>query len=300
MRSAVVIRDFIYPIKERSILVTQDDATKEPNDWTVNQVSATVGSPSPHGVGVGEDFALIAARAGFYFFGGGTPEKLSQEIQTSWDSINWENAGDKIWVDIDIGRKEAYIGVPTGTSTNVDTILMMDYKEGFGDPAEGGRGRKWTSWDLGNGEKPAIGAMCRRIGQKTPRLVVGNNSGSGKTFELTPGAHVDDTSAIEWSYRFAPLPQTAGGRFLFGYMTGYAYGAGELNLVANYADASQRILKPLKLKASAAADIERSLNLQGNRISFEVGQSIANSWAVISKIVIWHKGHPFVPVRGRN
>jgi len=67
-------------------------------------VSRTVGTPSVAGVDTGEDWAVIAGRAGMYIFDGGEPVKISQEIQPLWDQINWA-AGQTLWVRVDTRNK---------------------------------------------------------------------------------------------------------------------------------------------------------------------------------------------------
>ena len=59
--------------------------------------------------------------------------KLSQEIQPTWDAINWEY-GQNLWVQVDTQHKRILVGVPMGSATQPNQILMLDYTEGFGDP----------------------------------------------------------------------------------------------------------------------------------------------------------------------
>ncbi len=99
----------------------------EPASWTINEVSNSVGTPSVSGVAVGEDWAVIAGRAGMYLFDGGEPVKISQEIQPLWDQINWA-AGQTLWVSVDTRNKRILCGVPTGTATSPNLILMIDYR----------------------------------------------------------------------------------------------------------------------------------------------------------------------------
>ena len=93
---------------------------------------------------VGDGWALLVDRNGLYYFTGGVPEKMSQEIQPTWDVFDW-GWGIKAWVAIDPGDKRVYVGAPTFLS--VSTVHVLDYVEGFGDPvANGGTGRKWAKW----------------------------------------------------------------------------------------------------------------------------------------------------------
>jgi len=63
-------------VKEHSLYVTQDDGTNEPSLWAIAEVSRKVGTPSVRGVGIGEDWVVIAHRTGLYIFSGGEPSKF--------------------------------------------------------------------------------------------------------------------------------------------------------------------------------------------------------------------------------
>jgi hypothetical protein len=83
--AAFTLRERLYFVKEHSLHVTQDDGTNEPALWSIAEVSHAVGTPSVHGVGIGEDWVVIAHRTGLYIFNGGQPIKISQEIQPTWN-----------------------------------------------------------------------------------------------------------------------------------------------------------------------------------------------------------------------
>ena len=89
LRAAFTLRNNLYFVKERSLYVTATDGVNEPALWQVEEVSNQVGTPSAHGVGIGEEWVVIAGRSGLYYFDGSEPMKLSQEIQPTWDAINW-------------------------------------------------------------------------------------------------------------------------------------------------------------------------------------------------------------------
>ena len=127
VRAAFVLRENLYLVKDRSIYVTADDGVNEPASWTINEVSVTVGTPSVAGVDTGEDWAVIAGRAGMYIFDGGQVVKISQEIQPLWDQINWA-AGHTLWVRVDTLNKRILCGVPIGAATSPNRILVLDYR----------------------------------------------------------------------------------------------------------------------------------------------------------------------------
>ncbi len=164
VRAAFLLRQNLYFVKDRAIYVTADDGVNEPASWSITEVSRTVGTPSVAGVDTGEDWAVIAGRAGLYIFNGGEAVKISQEIQPLWDQINWA-AGNTLWVRVDTLNKRILCGVPIGTATSPNRILVLDYRS-LSDAAEiealgsvlfstlsgklyaVGRSRKWCPWNI--------------------------------------------------------------------------------------------------------------------------------------------------------
>lgn len=301
IRSAFVIRNNLYFVKERSLYVTADNGTTEPAFWDVEQVSSFTGTPSVHGVGMGEDWAVIASRAGLYLFNGGEPQKLSQEIQPTWDAINWQY-GSTIWVTVDAQHKRIYVGVPMGSATVPNEILVLDYTEGFGDPlwlasSAPGNARKWAPW--------FISANCAGLIERPTgiaALFLGNNAANGKVYQLTDGQLSDDGAAIDSYYTTAFLSRTgATGRDLFGYLTTYVQGSGTLNVKAfTPGDAAEIPLGTLALSAPAPQDLELITNVTTERIAYQTGTNAVGSWFSLTKLVPWAKPAPFSLIRGHN
>jgi hypothetical protein len=108
----------------------------EPDDWTVNQITRSVGvmslrggDPGQFGSGdAAEDWDVSADPKGLYLFGGGDHWKISQEYDTFWKQINFA-AQQTIWVKNDPSNRRIYIGVPIGEATTPNLILVMDYRE---------------------------------------------------------------------------------------------------------------------------------------------------------------------------
>ncbi len=128
IRTAFKLRERLYFVKEHSLHVTQDDGTNEPSLWAVAEVSRKVGTPSVRGVGIGEDWVVIAHRTGLYIFSGGEPIKISQEIQPTWNQINWQY-GHTLWVTVDTKERRILVGAPLGSATSPNKILMLDYRD---------------------------------------------------------------------------------------------------------------------------------------------------------------------------
>src|SRR5207245_11024568 len=128
IRAAFKLRERLYFVKEHSLHVTQADGTNEPSLCAIADVSSTLGTPSVRGVGIGEDWVVIAHRTGLYIFNGGEPIKISQEIQPTCNQSNWQY-GHTLWVTVDTKERRIFVGVPLGTATSPNKILMLDYRD---------------------------------------------------------------------------------------------------------------------------------------------------------------------------
>jgi hypothetical protein len=302
IRAAFTLRNNLYFAKERSLYVTATDGVNEPALWQVEEVSNQVGTPSPHGVGVGEEWVVIAGRSGLYLFDGSAPTKLSQEIQPTWDAINWQY-GQTLWVQVDAQHKRILVGVPMGSATQPNQVLVLDYTEGFGDPlpaALGGvpeRSRKWVPWMI-----PANSCGLIERPNGTAEIFIGSNNASGKIYALTPGTFSDDGAAINSFYATAFLAATGlSGRNLFGYLTAYVQGSGTLALAAlSPGDVVSTALGNWTLASPASRDMEQFTNVLAERVSYQLGTNATGSWFSLTKLAPWAKPDPFAIVRGGN
>jgi hypothetical protein len=301
LRAAFSLRNNLYFVKERSMYVTATDGVNEPALWAVEEVSNKVGTPSAHGVGVGEEWVVIAGRSGLYYFDGSEPVKLSQEIQPTWDAINWQY-GQNLWVEVDTQHKRILVGVPMGSATQPNQILMLDYTEGLQDPllamfGSPERSRKWALWNIAAN---SCGLIERSTG--IAQIFFGSNNSTSKVYALTPGQRSDDGAAINSFYTTAFLAATGvSGRNLFGYLTAYVQGAGSLALAGNSpGDVSSLSLGAWALASPAPRDMEQFTNMLAERVQYQFGTSAAGSWFSLTKLVPWAKPDPFAVVRGGN
>jgi hypothetical protein len=127
IRRLFTLHDTLYIVKSNSIYATTDNG-QEPATWQVATVSSAVGALSNRAVDVGDSWAYIAARGGLYLFNGGDPVKISQEIQSLWDRINW-SAAQTVWVKIDPLIKRVYISVPLDDAISPNVLLVLDDRE---------------------------------------------------------------------------------------------------------------------------------------------------------------------------
>ena len=324
VRAAFLLRENLYLVKDRSIYVTSDDNVNEPAGWTINEVSVTVGTPSVQGMDTGEDWAVIAGRAGMYIYDGGEPVKISQEIQPLWDQINWA-AGKTIWVRVDTRNKRILCGVPLGAATSPNRVLVLDYRtlSSAGEIASlgsvlfstlsgklyaVGRSRKWCPWN--------ITANCCALAERpdgTSQVFLGNGAvggaGNGKIYELSDTQFSDDGAAINSYYTtyfflsndLEQSYQVRSHRKLFAYFAVYAEGAGNLNLEA-FVDneAYPAALVPLPLSSPAPKDLELPINLLGERAAFQLGTNTPGAWFKLERFVVSLLPDPWAPVRGGN
>jgi len=292
VRAAFKLRGQLYFVKERSFYVTQDDGTNEPDKWTIAEVSNKVGTPSVHGVDLGEDWAVIAAREGLYLFSGSEPVKISQEIQPTWDQINWQY-GHTLWVRVDTRNKRILCGVPLGaTATQPNIILMLDYRGlpnaqalAAAAPVQFstltkklfvlGNARAWSPWSIA-----ARSATLAERPDGTAQIFLGNAAANGKIYELNSAQLTDDGAAILSYYTTAFLlpadveadMQLRAHRKLFAYLAVNVEGAGLLAFTAfpnNQAFAL--VLQPLALSNPAPKDLELPINVTAERVAFQIG-----------------------------
>lgn len=303
VKTSFVLRDFLYFAKERSLYATQDNGS-EPNTWTISEVSGKVGTPSPRGVGVGDEWAVIASRDGLFYFngslsaawsGGEANSKLSTEIQPTWDSINW-NVGYLVAVTVDVQRKRIYVAVPLGTATTPNKMLVLDYVEGFGDPLQqDGSGRKWSIWNIPSNSM----ALVERF-DGTQKLFIGNNTGSGKILQLTPGAPYNDDGAAINSYWQSGFFQDKG-RLLFGYLSANLVGSGTANLTMRRGDQNNlKALRGFNLVANGFKNQDRQIQVERERMAIVIGTNFVNSFFSLQGLSMYVKPSEWAVLRGNN
>ncbi len=268
--NAFVLRNNLYIVKERSLYVTTDDGVNEPALWSIEQISNRVGTPSVHGVAMGDQAAVIAGENGIYVFDGSPPQKISQEIHTdqrnlatgkgpAWDQVNW-SAGHTIWAVLQEDKKRLLVGAPFGAATMPNWTLAMYYPYGSESLTDVTIFRKFKDAPLARGWAPwTIAANCAAAVVRpdgTLPIFLGSNDASGDINLLAEGTYSDNGKVIPAYYAtyFANgsdlgLPPV--GRKLFGYLRINGEGRGTL-VVAGFRVAN---------RALAIAAISRTANL---------------------------------------
>lgn len=302
VRCCFVLRNNFYMVKDRRLYVTQDDGVNEPNQWSVQKVSQKVGTLSVRGVGLGDEWAIIAGQDGVYYFDGGEPQKISQEIQPTWDSINW-TLGYLIDVKVDTKRKRVYVSVPLGASATANNrLLTLDYTDGFGDPNPtntvniAGIGRKWSPWAIACN---SMNLISRADG--TEQLWFGNGALNGKIYQLdsTGTVFADDGAAINSYWQSGYFQDT--GRLLFGQLTANIVGSGACNLILRKGDQGWITnLRSWTLSSFGFHDMERTLNIETERLAVRFGTNAAGANFSLQGIALYAKAATFAELRGVN
>lgn len=279
IKSAFVLFDTLYLVKSQSIVAVNDNGSTEPSQWTVRSISTAIGTTSIYGVTTGidqpnsgEEWAIIAGRAGVFLFTGGEPIKISEDIQSLWDQINWAY-GHTIWVTNDVANRRICIGVPLKTPntwlptgiipdnsnpTTPNVVIALNYKQLNSASALADRPpvrtsysgkliateivRKWSIWTI---QAPAAAFLSRADG--TAPLFVGNSAYTGKVYELIDNIEEgSDTWLQDDGSPFAQIYTTSGfvkgeegegrqmgaQRFQFQYASMTLSGSGSLKLTA--------------------------------------------------------------------
>ena len=320
IRSCFKIRERLYVVKEHSFGVTQDDGVHEPSGWTIDDVSKKVGTPSVNGVGIGEDWAVIAHRTGLYIFWGGGVEKISQEIQPTWDSINWQY-GYLISVTVDTRRRRIFVCAPFGASTIPNKTLVLDYHDVGSDASSiaaappihltyTGRktafdtARKWCPWTI-----PANSVAQIEQADLQTLVYFGSNDGTGNINLLddTGTIYTDNGATIPSYYTTAFFVEQSmeqqlklsSHRKLFAYFTTYTQGVGTLGVTVFMDTLSNAIaLNPQPLANPATFDIEMGINQTKERMAVKLSSGGNGQWFDFQKMVVNVSPDPWAPVAG--
>lgn len=199
---------------------TTDNGTTEPSGWDVDEVGSNCGSLSAFGLtksqaddtaaSGGEEWLAWPSSSGVRIFGGAFPDKISQEIQPDWAQIN-PSAALTIWGVNDPVARALYFGVPRGTFTAPNQLLMMSYLELDSAQSIAGsppfrvsftgkliatdNARKWSLWNVA-ANSGAL--MYRQTGVLSLVLGGGNGQfpntspGYGNLYTLNETSYTDD------------------------------------------------------------------------------------------------------------
>lgn len=283
-----ILRDTLYLLTQSPsgrLHETNGSAQTEPSGWEVNEVAANCGTLSAFGMtrsqaddtaaSGGDDWFAWPDQGGVFIFGGGNPEKISQEIQPNWydpsqsDSTVQINmaAATTVWGLNDPVQRLLMFGVPLNTATAPSKIYVLNYRNLGSAQAIAGsppfhpsfagkliatdNSRKWAPWNLAmNG---AV-RMYRSTGALSLVLLGGNGkapgaaAGFGNFYTLDPALEIDDDFGQIFSFyttyffldaEKAAALQLPAKRLMMAYIQAYIQGTGQVTLTY-YRDSLQR------------------------------------------------------------
>lgn len=317
---AVVMYDLLYILKEQSMYYTQDSSGDEPSQWGVHEVSNKAGACGVNAYDSGEEWIVMANRNGVYVFTGGEPRKISQEIQQIWDAMNW-SAGKSIWVRNDVEKRIIRIGVPlptpnfwlpyapANTAPSFPNVILKCSYEGqstggevasadplgatfYGDVLAEELKRKWTIDQI---PCPYADFITQQNGEDAP-LLYGNGIGNSKIYILDQTN--DDSQEIPWRYLtygfgsdkdVQKSPALGAGRKRWSYLISRisVVGNAVVKFFSNRLDGNISYSIPNGISTTNDDyDIERPLNMPGNRVYVEFSSGGVDSTMDLSQITM--------------
>lgn len=146
-----------------SLYETENTPSGEPSTWSVRHLASKCGLVSVWGITKFEDWFQWISDTGLRIFDGGSVEKMSQEIQPWWNTMN-PSAKQFSFLANDPYTRRCYLGAATGTSTVVNEMYVLDYRDlnteamlanagtlrisGTGKVVTTDLTRKWTPWTM--------------------------------------------------------------------------------------------------------------------------------------------------------
>lgn len=113
---------------EGSLYETEQTASGEPVTWDIRHVASKCGLVSVWGTTKFEDWFSWTSDTGMRIFDGSVVEKMSQEIQPWWDSINPAAKQFSVLAN-DPDTRRVYIAAATGASIVTNSMYVLDYNE---------------------------------------------------------------------------------------------------------------------------------------------------------------------------
>jgi len=288
-----ILRDTLYVLTQAPsgrLHETTGSGVTEPSGWQVNEVASDCGILSAISLthsqaddmtaSGGDDWMAWPTEGGAVIFGGGIPEKISQEIQPNWYDPTKINTGIQInmnaaltvWSLNDPVQRLLMFGLPIGTATAPNKIYVLNYRNLNSasaiassppfHPSFAGKlvatdnSRKWAPWNLAmNG---AV-RMYRSNGSALTLVMLGGNgqaygsaAGFGNVYMFNPALLTDEDYGLVQPYyttyafldpEKAQALQLKGQRVLLSFLRAYIQGIG--NITTSYYPDSLANLWPL-------------------------------------------------------
>lgn len=286
-----------------SLYETEDTPSGEPVTWSIRHIASQCGLVSVWGVAKFEDWFSWTADTGLRIFDGSTVEKMSQEIQPWWDTINPAAKQFSVLAN-DPYTRRVYVIAATGTATVTNEMYVLDYRDlntssllaNAGTLRVGYSGkvittdltRKWSPWSmtmnycglltLSTGE--AVMAFCGGTGVSladpansavytlVENVITGIDADYGAFWAKSSYPTYFFISADD-----AQQKQLGVHRLQHDFMTMNCTGVGSVFIVPNLdrLDNPGKALRPLAVTEDLARDLEMGLAVTAERISYRLG-----------------------------
>ncbi len=316
------IRDSLYLQTQVGLYETSDSPEAEPSNWLIRRVESDVsecGVISAFATDMGQGWAVWGSPTGLLGFAGGTPVKISQEVQTLWSQITL--APVSLWVKNDAINRRVYIGAPVATDVLPTVLYVMDYRENdlmsqiiaaapvrisyTGRMISSDLGRKWSVWNL-----PM--ACCATLWQSGQDTLCFGSTTTGNVYFLDSTKKTDDDFGVKASYYITygfvnhdqeQVLQLGSQRKLYTGVNAYVSGIGNVTvtpLVDSLVNA--RPSRPVQaLSTSPTRDLAWGLNVAGERCFFKIAVTpLPNTTDAdfnLQKLIVKMKKHPVSPSR---
>jgi hypothetical protein len=291
---------------------TNGSGVTEPNGWVVDEVAADCGILSAFSLthsqaddttaSGGDNWFAWPTQGGGYIFGGGLPEKISQEIQPNWYDPTKSDTTIQInmavattaWGLNDPVQRLLMFGLPIGDTNVPNKIYVLNYRNLNSASATAGsppfhpslagkliatdNSRKWAPWNM---PMMAAARMYRQAGSLSLVMIGG---AYGNVYLLNPAYKTDDDFGQVYpfytTYFFldpdkAQALQLKGLRILMAYVKAYIQGTGQVTLTY-YPDSLQNPWPLTTIRALTNVFFDREFGggqCTGDRIAIKISSS---------------------------
>ncbi len=287
---------------EGSLYETQQTTSGEPSTWDIDHKASKCGLISVWGTAKFEDWFCWTSDTGLRIFDGSNVDKMSQEIQPWWNSLN-PSAKQFTTLANDPYTRRCYISAPRNTSMVADSLYVLDYRDlntagmlaNSGTLRVGYTGkvvttdltRKWSPWSM---TMNYIGLLTLSSGEAVMAFSGGtgvslSDAANGAVYELEEGtiSGIDQDYGPFWqnsrypTYFFVGVEEAAQmqlgkHRLLHAFMTMNVTGVGRVYLTPNL-DRMGNTGNPtrtLLVDEDLDRDLEFALNNAAERISYTI------------------------------